>query len=374
MPSAFVRCTMATDARSCPCPSCGSTLSFAAGTQKLTCEHCGNSFELDVLNSLADSADAAEFSWESYKENFLQDREKLSQSVIYTCETCGGHVEAPATTAAIKCPYCASNLVISSSLSGLLKPNAVIPFKLVSAEVIKRLHDHFKNKILLPSNFKTQHTLSKVNGSYVPFWLFDATMDGPIDFNTTKVRRYSDSNYDYKETKYYLHHLEGDVTFKNVPVDGSKVMPNNLMDAIEPYNYSELKPFDMAYLSGYNAARFDDDPDETLHRAAERMKVSSTAVFRKEVDKKGSFNSITCTKNGLALKKPAVSYALLPVYLINLKYEGKDYPFAINGQTGKLAGSLPISKLRYWLLFLAIFSVLSAIGTFITYYMLELLG
>ena len=280
-------------------------------------------------------------------------------------------MEAPATTAAIKCPYCASNLVISAQMSGLLKPNALIPFKLESKEVIQRLHEHFKNKILLPSNFKTTHTLSKVNGTYVPFWLFDATMDGPIDFETTKVRHYSDSTYNYTETKYYLHHLEGDVSFKNVPVDGSKVMPNNLMDAIEPYNYGELKTFDMAYLSGYNATRFDDDPDETLSRASERMKVSSTAVFRDAVAKKESFNSITCRKNGLVLQKPAVSYALMPVYLINLKYEGKDYPFAVNGQTGKLAGSLPISKLRYWLLFLSIFSVLSAIGTFITYYLLQ---
>lgn len=35
------------------------------------------------------------------------------------------------------------------------------------------------------------------------------------------------------------------------------------------------------------------------------------------------------------------SYTLLPVWIITYKYNGKIYPFAINGQTGKLYGSLP---------------------------------
>ena len=43
----------------------------------------------------------------------------------------------------------------------------------------------------------------------------------------------------------------GDADFVRVPVDGSSKMPDAHMDAIEPFDYSDLKPFSTAYLPAF---------------------------------------------------------------------------------------------------------------------------
>jgi hypothetical protein len=34
------------------------------------------------------------------------------------------------------------------------------------------------------------------------------------------------------------------MSFERIPVDGSEKMPDDLMDSIEPFDYSEIVPFD----------------------------------------------------------------------------------------------------------------------------------
>lgn len=65
---------------------------------------------------------------------------------------------------------------------------------------------------------------------------------------------------------------------------------------------------------------------------------------------------------------PSVRYALLPVYLLNLKYKEKNYRFAVNGQTGKVVGELPISKFKSFLQFSWVFALAAIIGGIIAHF------
>ena len=58
--------------------------------------------------------------------------------------------------------------------------------------------------------------------------------------------------------------------------------------------------------------------------------------------------SVSPGASNVKINRGAVHYAMLPVWLLNTKWEGKDYLFAMNGQTGKLVGDLPVDnrKLR----------------------------
>ena len=66
--------------------------------------------------------------------------------------------------------------------------------------------------------------------------------------------------------------------------------------------------------------------------------------------------------NDMHVTKKDCDYILLPVWMVNVKYKNKDYTFAMNGQTGKLVGNLPVSTKRVVGLFAAIAASLSAIG------------
>ncbi|MBO7520051.1 MAG: hypothetical protein J6T73_04660 [Clostridia bacterium] len=350
------------------CPACGSPLTYNT-SGKLVCAACSNEFDVEAVEKFSEAAkESAGFDWGDYKKAFSAGGEKLENTRVYVCRFCGAAIETDGTAAATHCPYCDNELILSDQLTGSLKPNAIIPFAVDKNAAIEAVKKHFKGKRLLPGDFGAEHKLGKITGVYVPFWLFDSGIDGNANINATRVRHYSDSDYNYTETKHYLVAVDGAMRFERIPVDGSEKMDNDLMDALEPFDYSGLKDFDSAYLSGFLADRFDDDPDESLPRASARMKNSAEAVF---LGCAKEFATATIKNSNLNLVDPSVKYVLLPVYLLNLKYKDKNYRFAVNGQTGKVVGELPISKFNSFLHFSIAFVIASILGGIAAYYLMK---
>ena len=354
------------------CPCCGSVLKYVpTEDEKLTCQSCSNTFEISLLEELAgfDGKDNQTFEWGDYKKDYESNQEHLENIVTYICKSCGAEIEADQTTAATHCPYCDSEVVIGDRVTGGIKPNGIIPFKFGPDGLLERVKEFTKGKKLLPKNFFSTYKISQVQGVYVPFWLFDADMDGKVVLEGTRTRFFSDSKYNYTETSYYLSFNDGQIGFSKIPVDGSKKMDNDLMDSVEPFDFSELKEFDPAYLSGYLADRFDEDPDVSLPRASARMIESTVEQFRRSVARQ--YATVTLKHHDLHAQNANVKYVLLPMYLLNLEYDGKKYRFAVNGQTGKMVGELPICKKKKNLYFWLTTLIVTAIAALIAFLLLR---
>ena len=241
------------------CPCCGGKIEFDSASQQMKCPFCDTQFELEALqdyNGAMNETTQDDMSWESTAGGTWQEGETAGMSV-YTCNSCGGEIVAGDTTAATSCPYCDSPVVLTGQFAGDLRPDFVIPFKLDKETAVAALKKHVEGKFLLPKSFKDNNHIEDIKCLYVPFWMFDAGASGRIVYKATKVRRWSDSNYNYKETKYYSVIRAGDLEFENVPVDGSTKMPDDLMESIEPYSFADAKDFNTAYLAGYLADKYD---------------------------------------------------------------------------------------------------------------------
>ena len=59
----------------------------------------------------------------------------------------------------------------------------------------------------------------------------------------------------------------------------------------------------------------------------------------------------------IQLKNSKARYALYPVWLLNTTWEGKKYTFAMNGQTGKFVGDLPVDKNKKTRIFAAVYGI-----------------
>lgn len=152
----------------------------------------------------------------------------------------------------------------------------------------------------------------------------------------------------------------GEMSFARVPVDGSSKMPDAHMDAIEPFDYSDLAPFSMAYLPGFAADRFDQD-QETCHQRAEcRMASSMEQALRDTVE---GYDSVTTQSCDAAVAWQGAEYCLLPVWMLYTSWRGKGFLFAMNGQTGKLVGDLPVSAFKVIAWFAGVFAVALAVVT-----------
>ena len=328
------------------CPGCGGAIEFDSASQQMVCPYCGTSYEVETLKAYDEELKKerpSEMTWEFQTNGEWNGEQDGMKS--YICNSCGGEIIGDATIAATSCPYCDNPVVMMEQFSNMLRPDYVIPFKLDKKAAKAALNAHLSGKRLLPKVFKAQNHIDEIKGVYVPFWLFNADADASIRYKGTKSRTWSDRDYNYTETSHYHIVREGGVGFDQIPVDGSSKMPDDLMESIEPYDYKDLKDFQTAYLAGYLADKYDVGSEESIGRANQRVEQSTVAAFAGTVS---GYSTLTPEYSSIRLANGTAKYAMLPVWLLNTTWKGQKFTFAMNGQTGKLVGDLPLDKGAYW--------------------------
>lgn len=329
------------------CPNCGGALSFDSDTQKMNCPYCDSQLEVAALRELDEVLKEQQedrMEWETKPQTQWQEGEQESLTG-YICQSCGGEIVCDENTAATSCPYCDNAVVMSGRLSGSLRPDLVIPFRHDKEAAKQALSRHMSKKPLLPKVFKDENHIREVKGIYVPFWLFDAQANGDARYRATRVHTWSDSNYYYTRTQYFSVHRSGRLDFAGVPADGSTKMADALMESIEPFDLTQAVDFQTAYLAGYFADRYDVSAEDSMPRANNRIKASVQEALLQTVV---GYTGVTPVNSTVKLGNSRVRYALYPVWVLHTKYRNKDYLFAMNGQTGKLVGNLPIDWGRFF--------------------------
>lgn len=362
---------MPTQVTNYQCPACTGPLHFAEDSGKLECEYCGASYDVAEIEALfaekekkaAEAQRAAEeaskgqtasdddgetWDFSDMQEDWGTDGEGMRS---YSCPSCGAELICDESTAATACPYCGNPTIVPGQFSGGWRPDYIIPFKQSKENAVEALKEHYRGKFFLPKAFKKENHVQEIQGIYVPFWMFDGEATGEACYDATRSRTYRSGDYDITETKYYHVYRAGHVAFEKVPVDASSKMPDNHMDSIEPYDYEKLKPFSTAYLPGFLADKFDVTVEQCRQRADQRYEGTLLSALDSTVKR---YDSFTLKDSNVKLKRGKVHYALLPVWMLHTKWQGKDFLFAMNGQTGKIVGDLPINWLKVIALFAAI--------------------
>ena len=348
------------------CPNCNASLEFDSASQKMKCPYCESMFEVETLKQMDESLNKTSqpdsFEWENTEKEEWNGTEEDNMSV-FVCKFCGGEIISDENTAATACPYCGNNVVLSGRLSGVLKPDYVIPFKFDKKAAKDKLKQYVESKKFAPNTFKSENRLDEIKGLYVPFWLFDSDVDAAVKYSATRVRTWSDSKYEYTETSYFDVFRDGEMSFENIPVDGSSKMPDDLMESIEPFKFDEAVDFQTAYLSGYLADKYDVSMEDSIVRANQRIKSSAEDTLKQTVN---GYTTVTATSSNINQKSGKSKYAFYPVWILNTTYKGEKYTFAMNGQTGKFIGNLPVSNAKLAALFggsmVGITAVVFAVG------------
>ncbi len=337
------------------CPSCDGDVEFDPSAQMIKCPWCSTEFDVAVFGVEDESTAPDKMEWEFCEKNWKDnDGDGVCE---WVCSSCGGEILADENTAATRCPWCNSPVVMTGRVSGDLKPDYVIPFKFDKKAAKEALIKHVTSKKLAPKAFRNEHRVEEIKGVYVPCWLYDTDADANIRYRATTVRHWSDSRYNYTETCYYIVGRGGSISFEHIPHDASSKLPNDIMESIEPFDFSEALDFDTAYLAGYLADKYDVACEECIDRVNSRVKRSTEDIFRSTVR---GYTTVTCENSSVQLHNAVARYALYPVWLLNTTWNGNRYTFAMNGQTGKFVGDLPLDKGAWWRWFLGISSAVSA--------------
>ena len=371
------------------CPSCTAPLRFDAESGQLECDFCGSSFSVAEVEGVyaakseeakrageaieasaasSEGADAPDSATEgaggvsvgtveevvsssaaaaaSAGAGVAQVRQQTAVApvpsmVIYNCPSCGAELICDETTVATSCPYCDNHAVIPTRYSGEFKPDFVLPFAKTKEEAIAALKSHYKGRPFLPDTFTDGNHVKEVKGVYVPFWLFDGSASGSASFEATRSRTYLSGNYRVTETDHFDVYRSGSISFLGIPVDASTKMPDDYMDSIEPFDYRALVPFSPAYLPGYLADKPDVDVEACGERADARAEVTVLDNLRDTVV---GYEMVLARGSSAGVVRERSHYAMLPVWMLSTRWEDAPYLFAMNAQTGKMVGDLPVDK------------------------------
>jgi DNA-directed RNA polymerase subunit RPC12/RpoP len=342
------------------CPNCGGAVSFDAGKQTMVCPYCDCTFDIEAMLAEGESPDASSGSieWEMPEQQW-QPGEQDGMG-IYTCKSCAGEITADQNLGATQCPFCGNQIVMTGQFTGTLKPDLIIPFKLDKNKAIESLKKHYEGKKLLPKSFKNQNRLEEIQGTYIPFWLFNANVDASFAYDATKTKRWEDDNYRYEEVSHYLVKRSGKIAFDNIAEDGSSKAPDDMMESIEPFDVKDAVEFKTPYLAGYLASKYDMDAKKMEPRANERVTNSTDSEFRKTVT---GYDSVKTKTSRIDIKEgEKVRYALFPVWLLSTMWNGTNYQFGMNAQTGKFVGNLPVDKAAIWKYLGRVFAIVAALA------------
>lgn len=340
------------DAVQYKCPNCGGGLLFDADKQDFKCEYCDSVFKEEDFFHKDENLNVETAETETSDENY-------ENAVLYVCPSCGAEVVTDETTAATTCYYCSNPVVLSGKLSGELKPDMIVPFKIDKKGAIDKFKEMCGKKKFLPKNFVSESRLEEIKGVYFPYWYVDCETNGSMNAKSRHVRSWVVGDIKYTETTVKGHFRQGEMQIRNMPEAALKSKDKDIMRYVCPFNSQELVPFSMSYLSGFFAERRNIEYKEIENEVDAKIKSFSTDKLKSSINEV----NVSVTDSMINLGEKRWRYNLLPVWVLSYKHKEKNYIYALNGQTGKVYGELPVCNKKLGALFAGVAAGVSILLT-----------
>ena len=312
------------------CKNCGGNVVYEPSRGRMYCPHCEGEDSEDTIQG----------------------------GSLTQCVNCGAPVDVRQYTSASRCDHCGSYIVFNERVEGVYKPHMILPFRINKDNAVALMEKEFKRRAFTPSDFMSTKSLEKMVGIYVPFWLYGYKASYDFVGEGTKVRSWTSGNTEYVETSYYEVVRKMDADFDKIPVDASYAMEDGVMDLMEPYNYQQFQDFEPKYMSGFYGEVYNQSAPELEGRAQDKARSASEEMMNTSL---GEYTGMKPLRKDLKLKRSSVNYALMPVWQYVYKYKDKDYLFHVNGQTGKVIGTTPVSREKVLAYGVSVFALVTVI-------------
>lgn len=360
------------------CPNCNGALEYNPITDRMECEFCGEGFLLAEIEAAQERKEHT-YNQQTGSQQVITDGEVVSEREkrkpeieksanqedepkidflanmetmeckIYTCTSCGAELAISETEAATFCAYCGQPTIVFSRVSKELKPQSIVLFRIDKEQAINGIREKLNKSRFVPKEIKN-FSVDKVRGIYVPHWVFDIYYYDNQHWECVR-------DADTKRVKEYDR--EAECMFKGLTLDASKNLDDELSQRLEPYDVRTRKPFEAGYLSGFYADKYDYDENRMRNYAYWRASQFFDAQVKATIPEPGAKLKLTFPRR----KIQNVEYTLLPVWFITFRYNYENYTIAVNGQTGKIVGTVPYDKKKARNLFIGIASAVSLLIT-----------
>lgn len=348
------------------CPGCGADLQFAPQDGCLTCPYCGRQEQIAPA-----AGPVEERAYEDYLRVHADRLGTLAEGALeVACQTCGASVTFTPPMVAGECDFCGSPMVAQpKNADPLLAPEAVLPFRVTQTAATEAIRGWLASRWFAPNALKKFAAHEGISGVYIPFWTYDAYAASQYTGERGE-HYYVTENYTERDaqgntvtktrqvrhTRWHAASGEVERWFDDLLIPATKSLPPARLTALEPWDLSDLKSYEPAYLAGYKAQRYQVE----LTEGFELAKRFATPVIESDVRRdiggdEQRISNVSTNYSAITFK-----HLLLPIYAGAYRFNDKVYQLVINGRTGEVQGERPYS---YWKIFFFVLFLLAAIIT-----------
>jgi DNA-directed RNA polymerase subunit RPC12/RpoP len=325
-----------------PCPNCGGQLRFSAEKQQMKCVSCGELTDVD-----------------SYKPDDSVGMDSVNTK-IYQCPNCAGEIQLIDNDGMEFCPFCGTQATMQEHFSDEGVPKFILPFQINKKQAREKYRKLTERIHFAPEGLDNEENIDKLVGMYVPYYLYEYSINDEITFKGETTR----STADYYITNYANVDVKVDVDSLKVPYDASQTLDDTIAVKLEPFPMDKLKDFNPNYLAGFFVENSTVDnnlyKDESLDKAINHLVTEVQKGSQGYSPSSGAMYDVQ-TRLANDLRYDETSGAYLPMYFLTTRYNDRVAYSMVNGASGNSYIDMPIEKRKMFSFAIKLSGILFAI-------------
>ncbi len=355
-----------TKGKNFPCSACGAKLEYSPGASALKCPYCGQENKLPTSIEEVKELDFYEFFARATEQGESVEKQTVK------CTSCSAASTVEPNISMVKCPFCGSQLTAQAKASRLIKPGAVLPFKVTRAKAAEEFRTWLSGLWFAPGELKNYATTSGgIKGMYIPYWTYDSRTttwyDGSRGEDYYETEHYEEEDSDgntvtksRQVTHTNWYNVSGCVgnTFDDVLILAGKSLPPEVIQSLEPWDLKNLVPYAEEYMSGFQAEAYQVDLGDGFEQAKALMEGAIRRSVERDIGGNHQrINAIRSQYDDITFK-----HVLLPVWISAYRYRDKTFRFIVNARSGQVQGERPWSMMKIALAVVAVLFILLLIA------------
>lgn len=331
-----------------PCNGCGAPLEFNPSVGAMQCPYCGCEVAMPQTEEQIEELDFNE-----YLEK-LSETEQTQEQITVSCNGCGATTSYDPNVVSAECPYCGNPIVMMASSQRLIKPRAMLPFKVTDQESRKVFVQWVKSRWFAPNALKQVATTGKITGIYVPYWTFNSDTESQYSGQrgTFEVKK------DKQKIKWRAVNGVVYVNFNNVLILATASLNQKYAERLEPWDLENMVIYTDEYMAGFKAESYQLGLPEAFDKARHFMDGKIRTEVRRDIG--GDMQQITSLNT--EYHNVTFKHILLPIWISNYKFQSKVWQFMVNARTGEVQGERPWSWVKILITVLVTLIVLAGAG------------
>ena len=345
------------------CPQCGATeIQLRPSVGMLICLFCRHEWSEARIDETIANGDLAALRGTTIGSGAADIDTGADSLITMKCAGCGAEVVVNIEEQmGARCHWCRHVLTLNEQVPNGAVPDAVLAFSITHDEAMAKIREFAgKRRLFADRAFVRGFKAENVVGVYMPYMVVDGNASADITgHGEIKTREYTRGSGDDKETFYdadvYEVQRHIDFTVDDLTIESSaeranmdtSVNTNNIINTILPFDTENAVKWNASYLTGFTSEKRNQDVahlqpelEDQLLSIARSEVASSTERYDR---------GVRWERERLDVHGTRWIATYLPVWLYSPQDQGGKgmvHYIAVNGRTGEVMGSVPVSHPR----------------------------